>query len=138
MEKSNRKRKRRIDMRRRKTMEKPSKEEREERKAMKYNSVWCKWMPTVVKAAHERRDALNANTIADSCCRPRPTGSCVYVFATEVQLRGGEKSFNISTGDGKFSFEDSKATRKRGRRVVSNQRRRKKLFRSATLSLDDG
>lgn len=120
MEKSNRKRKRRIDMRRRKTMEKPSKEEREERKAMKYNSVWCKWMPTVVKAAHERRDALNANTIADSCCRPRPTGSCVYVFATEVQLRGGEKSFNISTGDGKFSFEDSKATRKRGRRVVSN------------------
>lgn len=101
-------------------MEKPSKEEREERKAMKYNSVWCKWMPTVVKAAHERRDALNANTIADSCCRPRPTGSCVYVFATEVQLRGGEKSFNISTGDAKFSFEDSKATRKRGRRVVSN------------------
>lgn len=87
---------------------------------MKYNSVWCKWMPTVVKAAHERRDALNANTIADSCCRPRPTGSCVYVFATEVQLHGGEKSFNISTGDGKFSFEDSKATRKRGRRVVSN------------------
>lgn len=55
-------------------MEKPSKEEREERKAMKYNSVWCKWMPTVVKAAHERRDALNANTIADSCCRPRPNG----------------------------------------------------------------
>lgn len=104
-----------------KTMEKTSKGERGEEKGRLWNTTqWCKWMPTVVKTAHERRDALNANTIADSCCRPRPTGSCVYVFATEVQLRDGEKSFNISTGDGKFSFEDSKATRKRGRRVVSN------------------